>query len=89
MFIFFENNRKSNIKIHDEFTNLPMSRQQKYALRMVKRGMCRICGKLSTAGGYCDIHNIAQAKRQRKRNNRKKYYKSKWLDKEPFPEKEN
>ena len=32
-------------KIHDEFTDLPVSRQRKKQLRNVKNGLCPICGQ--------------------------------------------
>jgi len=31
-------------KIHDEFSDLPISRQEKYQRRMDKKRRCRLCG---------------------------------------------
>ncbi len=33
------------IKIIDEFTNLPISKQYKWQLRKLRDGKCRTCGK--------------------------------------------
>ena len=35
-------------RIIDEFTDLPISRQRKYQLRMAKQGRCVNCGKKAT-----------------------------------------
>jgi hypothetical protein len=37
-------NGGSTQKIHDDFTSLPLTRQRKYQLRNMRRGMCIICG---------------------------------------------
>jgi hypothetical protein len=31
--------------IHDEFTDLPISRQRKYQMRMNREQRCQICGE--------------------------------------------
>jgi hypothetical protein len=31
--------------IKDQFTNLPISRQRRYQLRRLAKGLCSICGK--------------------------------------------
>ncbi len=54
--------------IHDEFTHLKMSRQQKYQLRMQRDGRCRICGDAKVAGlSLCLKHIVAVRERARKR----------------------
>ena len=43
-------------KIVDEFTDLPVSRQRKWALRKHKEKKCIICGKDRVVAFYCEFH---------------------------------
>lgn len=49
-------------RIDDEFTNLPISRQRKRALRMKRDGKCISCGKdLSPRSiQFCETHRLWQ-----------------------------
>ena len=51
--------------IKDEFTDLPISRQRKYQLRMERDGRCVQCGKPTEAGLHCLEHMIAGRERSR------------------------
>jgi hypothetical protein len=53
--------------IKDEFTDLKMSRQQKYQLRMRRDGRCGICGKSVAQSGLCLKHLVAERERKRKK----------------------
>jgi hypothetical protein len=46
-------------KIVDEFTELPISRQQKWQLRRAKEGRCVICGDPKVTAWHCLKHAIA------------------------------
>jgi hypothetical protein len=52
--------------IKDEFTDLPISRQRKYQLRMEKAGRCTECGEPAESGGRCLKHLVSARERQRK-----------------------
>lgn len=43
-------------KIHDEFTDLKVSRQRKYQLRKIKLGLCRVCGNPIVTSYHCRYH---------------------------------
>lgn len=58
------------MKIEDEFTNLPISRQRKWQLRRARDGGCHICGKKRKTAFLCEKHAKAQSKWQ-KRNAKK------------------
>jgi len=60
-------------KIKDEFTDLPVSRQRKYQLRMQRAGRCTICGKQAISDYYCLDHMKACRERARKPGSRRKY----------------
>jgi hypothetical protein len=66
-------------KIIDEFTNLKVSRQRRWQLRHVKKGLCAKCGKPSISGGLCIYHRIKEAKKDRRRHKSIRCHKSKWL----------
>jgi hypothetical protein len=53
-------------KIVDEFTDLPISRQQKWQLRRAKEGRCIICGEPKVTAWYCLKHAIASRESMRK-----------------------
>jgi hypothetical protein len=46
--------------IRDEFTDLPISRQRKYQLRMKREKRCQLCGAPVAKGSYCLKHWIEQ-----------------------------
>ena len=53
-------------KIMDEFTDLPVSRQQKWQLRRAKEGRCVICGEPKVTAWHCLKHAIANREWARK-----------------------
>jgi hypothetical protein len=53
-------------KIVDEFTDLPISRQQKWQLRRAKEGRCVICGEPKVTAWHCLKHAIANREWARK-----------------------
>jgi len=59
--------KHSTKKIHDEFTDLPLSRQRKYQLRQHKVGNCIKCGRPRCSAMYCLDHMIAAREYLRKR----------------------
>jgi hypothetical protein len=54
-------------RIRDEFTDLEMSRQQKYQLRMRRDGRCIICGENAAVSGLCLEHLVARRERTRRK----------------------
>lgn len=62
-------------KIQDEFTNMVISRQRKYQLRMQRDKRCTECGDPVVEGSRCLKHLIKARERQRrKRGLRRRYY---------------
>ena len=59
-------------KINDEFTDLPVSKQRKFQLRMERDGRCRICGELAVGRFYCLKHLVKDRERARKKIGAKK-----------------
>jgi hypothetical protein len=53
-------------RIRDEFTDLNISRQRKYQLRMKKRKRCTECGEPAAEGSRCLKHLIKARERQRR-----------------------
>jgi hypothetical protein len=53
-------------KIVDEFTEMPISRQQKWQLRRAKEGRCVICGEPKVTAWHCLKHAIANREWARK-----------------------
>ena len=53
-------------KIIDEFTDRPISRQQKWQLRRAKEGRCVICGEPKATAWHCLKHAIANREWARK-----------------------
>ena len=53
--------------IVDEFSNLPISRQRKYQLRMQRDQRCTICGQPAAKGLRCLDHLISDREQTRKR----------------------
>ena len=62
------------IRIEDEFTCLPISRQRKYQLRMQRDGRCTECGEPAAQGSRCVKHLVKARERQRKKRGLKRRY---------------
>ena len=62
------------IRIEDEFTCLPISRQRKYQLRMQRDGRCTECGDPAAQGSRCVKHLVKARERQRKKRGLKRRY---------------
>lgn len=61
--------------IIDEFTDLPVSRQRKYQLRMQRDKRCTECGEPAVQGSRCLKHLVRARERQRKKRGlRRRYY---------------
>ena len=60
--------------IVDEFTNLPISRQRKYQLRMQRDSRCTECGEPAIKGSRCLKHLVKARERQRKKRGLKRRY---------------
>jgi len=61
-------------RIQDQFTNLPISRQRKYQLRMQQQGRCTECGEAAVLGSRCLAHLVKARERQRKKRGLKRRY---------------
>jgi hypothetical protein len=61
-------------RIQDEFTNLPISRQRKYQLRMQRDRRCTECGEAAVQGSRCLKHLVKARERQRKKRGLKRRY---------------
>ena len=69
--------QKKNMRrrIKDEFTDLPISRQRKYQLRMQRDSRCTECGEQAVQGSRCLKHLVKARERQRrKRGLKRRYY---------------
>jgi len=53
--------------IEDEFTDLQMSRQRKYQLRMRREGRCVVCGEKAAGSYLCLKHLVAERERRRRK----------------------
>ncbi len=60
--------------IQDEFTDLPISRQRKYQLRMKRDKRCTECGEPAAEGSRCLKHRVKARERQRKKRGLKRRY---------------
>ncbi len=60
--------------IQDEFTELPISRQRKYQLRMKRDKRCTECGQPAAEGSRCLKHLVKARERQRKKRGLKRRY---------------
>jgi hypothetical protein len=62
--------------IQDEFTNLPISRQRKYQMRMQREARCTECGAPvgSPFGSRCVKHLVKARERNRKKRGLKRRY---------------
>lgn len=60
--------------IIDEFTDLPISRQRKYQLRMARDNRCTECGAPAAAGARCVRHLVKARERQRVKRGLKRRY---------------
>jgi hypothetical protein len=62
-------------RIQDEFTELPLSRQRKYQLRMQRDKRCTECGQPAIQGSRCLKHLVKARERQRvKRGLKRRYF---------------
>src|SRR5213079_2741867 len=61
-------------RIQDEFTDLPISRQRKYQLRMERDKCCTECGEPAVQGSRCLKHLVKARERQRKKRGLKRRY---------------
>jgi hypothetical protein len=62
-------------RIQDEFTEMPISRQRKYQLRMQRDKRCTECGQPAIQGSRCLKHLVKARERQRtKRGLKRRYY---------------
>jgi hypothetical protein len=61
-------------RIQDEFTDLPISRQRKYQLRMKRERRCTECGQPAVQGSRCLKHLVKARERQRKKRGLKSRY---------------
>ena len=61
-------------RIEDEFTDLPISRQRKYQLRMQRDNRCTECGEPAVQGSRCLKHLVKARERQRKKRGLKRRY---------------
>ena len=61
-------------RIKDKFTNLPVSRQRKYQLRMKRDHRCTECGEPAVQGSRCLKHLVKARERQRKKRGLKRRY---------------
>ena len=61
-------------RIQDEFTDLPISRQRKYQLRMQRDSRCTECGEPAVQGSRCLKHLVKARERQRKKRGLKRRY---------------
>ena len=61
-------------RIQDEFTDLPISRQRKYQLRMQRDRRCTECGQPAIQGSRCLQHLVKARERQRKKRGLKRRY---------------
>jgi hypothetical protein len=60
--------------IKDEFTDLPISRQRKYQMRMKRDKRCTECGEPAVEGSRCLEHLIKARERQRRKHGLKRRY---------------
>jgi len=69
------NRKNMRRRIKDEFTDLPISRQRKYQLRMQRDSRCTECGEEAVQGSRCLKHLVKARERQRrKRGLKRRYY---------------
>jgi len=69
-----QRNKKMRTRIQDEFTELPISRQRKYQLRMQRDQRCTECGEPAMEGSRCLKHLVKARERQRKKRGLKRRY---------------
>jgi hypothetical protein len=61
-------------RIKDKFTNMRVSRQRKYQLRMKRDHRCTECGEPAVQGSRCLKHLVKARERQRKKRGLKRRY---------------
>jgi hypothetical protein len=64
--------REMGKRIKDKFTDLPISRQWRYQLRMKRKNRCVICGELAVRSWKCLKHMVKARERQRKKMGHKR-----------------
>ena len=62
--------------IQDEFTNMTLSRQRKYQLRMQRDKRCTICGAPAVQAARCVKHLVLAREHQREKLGLKRRYKA-------------
>jgi hypothetical protein len=62
------------VAIKDEFTDLPISRQRKYQMRMKRDRRCTECGAPAAEGSRCLEHLVKARERQRRKYGLKRRY---------------
>ena len=61
-------------RIKDEFSDLPLSKQRKYQLRMKREKRCNLCGEPVAMGSRCLKHLVKQREYERKKLGLKRRY---------------
>ena len=61
-------------RIQDEYTDMPISRQRKYQLRMQRDKRCTECGRPAVQGSRCLEHLVKARERQRRKRGLKRRY---------------
>lgn len=64
----------TNTRIIDEFSDLNISRQRKYQLRMQRDQRCTECGATVSQGSRCLDHLVKARERQRTKRGLKRRY---------------
>jgi hypothetical protein len=52
--------------IKDEFTDMPVSRQLKFQMRMRRDKRCHICGEAAASDSLCLKHLVERREKQRR-----------------------
>jgi hypothetical protein len=60
--------------IKDEFTDLPVSRQLKFQMRMRRDKRCHICGETAASDSLCLKHLVERREKQRRKFGLKRRY---------------
>ena len=60
--------------IKDEFTDLPVSRQLKFQMRMRRDKRCHICGEAAASDSLCLKHLVERREKKRRKLGLKRRY---------------
>jgi hypothetical protein len=60
--------------IKDEFTDLPVSRQLKFQMRMKRDKRCHICGEAAASDSLCLKHLVERREKKRRKFGLKRRY---------------